>query len=75
MMRLLVGLLVQVGRGDRSVDSFQDLWLSERREEVKHAAPPQGLCLLRVGYENNPFPVESWYDTQPFLSLPPAALN
>ena len=75
MMRLLVGLLVQVGRGDRTVDSFQDLWLSERREEVKHAAPPQGLCLLRVGYENNPFPVESWYDTQPFLSLPSAALN
>ncbi len=72
MMRLLVGLLVQVGRGDRSVESFQDLWQSERRQDVKDAAPPQGLCLLRVGYDPNPFPVEAWYDAQPQLSLPTA---
>lgn len=70
MMRLLVGLLVQVGNGDRTIDSFQELWMSERREEVKYAAPPQGLCLLRVGYDPNPFPVEAWYDNQPTLSLP-----
>jgi tRNA pseudouridine38-40 synthase len=72
MMRLLVGLLVQVGRGDRSLESFQDLWQSERRQDVKDAAPPQGLCLLRVGYDHNPFPVEAWYDAQPILSLPTA---
>lgn len=70
MVRLLVGLLVQVGTGKRSLDSFTELWQQERREEVKHAAPACGLCLLRVGYEDSPFPPEVWYDTMPKLVLP-----
>lgn len=70
MMRLLVGLLVQVGRGERSPDEFTQLWTAERREEVKYAAPSQGLCLLRVGYPDLPFPPEVWFDNQPKLSLP-----
>jgi tRNA pseudouridine38-40 synthase len=65
MMRLLVGLLVQVGQGLRSPDSFTELWVTQRREEVKYAAPPQGLCLLRVGYLEMPFPKEIWFNTQP----------
>lgn len=67
MMRLVVGLLVQVGRGTRSPDSFTELWASQRREEVKYAAPPQGLCLLRVGYPDFPFPPKIWFDTQPMF--------
>ncbi len=70
MVRLLVGLLVQVGTGKRSLDNFTELWQQERREEVKHAAPACGLCLLRVGYEDSPFPREVWYDTMPKLVLP-----
>lgn len=70
MMRLLVGLLVQVGRGLRSPTDFTELWKAERRSEVKYAAPPQGLCLLRVGYPDNPFPPEVWFDTQPQFILP-----
>lgn len=70
MVRLLVGLLVQVGTGKRSLDDFTELWQQERREEVKHAAPACGLCLLRVGYEDSPFPPEVWYDTMPKLVLP-----
>lgn len=70
MVRLLVGLLVQVGTGKRSLDNFTELWQQERREEVKHAAPACGLCLLRVGYEDSPFPPEVWYDTMPKLVLP-----
>lgn len=70
MMRLLVGLLVQVGRGERSPDEFTQLWTAERREEVKYAAPSQGLCLLRVGYPDSPFPPEVWFDSQPKLVLP-----
>jgi tRNA pseudouridine38-40 synthase len=69
MMRLLVGLLVQVGRGVRSLDEFHRLWTQERRDQVKYAAPPQGLCLLRVGYPDMPFPPDIWYDTQPKLGL------
>ncbi|MGB8687523.1 MAG: tRNA pseudouridine(38-40) synthase TruA [Microcoleus sp.] len=69
MMRLLVGLLVQVGRGERAIDNFTDIWVNERREMVKYAAPAQGLCLLRVGYQDFPFPPEVWYDTQPKLVI------
>ncbi|TAF51670.1 MAG: tRNA pseudouridine(38-40) synthase TruA [Oscillatoriales cyanobacterium] len=69
MMRLLVGLLVQVGQGERAIDNFTDIWVNERREMVKYAAPAQGLCLLRVGYSDFPFPPDVWYDTQPKLVI------
>ena len=70
MMRLLVGLLVQVGRGIRSPLSFTEIWQSQHREQVKYAAPPQGLCLLRVGYPEFPLLPEIWFDTQPLFVLP-----
>lgn len=70
MVRLLVGLLVQVARGMLSPDSFTQLWKQQRREEVKYAAPAHGLCLLRVGYPEFPFPLEVWYDTLPLFVLP-----
>lgn len=69
MVRLLVGLLVQVGSGSLSLDRFTQLWQQERREEVKSAAPAHGLCLLRVGYPEFPFPPEVWYDTLPKFVL------
>jgi tRNA pseudouridine38-40 synthase len=67
MVRLLVGMLVEVGAGKRSLDNFTAIWKEEQREKVKYAAPAQGLCLLRVGYPDFPFPPEIWYDTQPYL--------
>lgn len=70
MVRLLVGMLVDVGRGVRSPADFTQLWQEQRRDEVRYAAPPQGLCLLRVGYPKFPFPSEIWFDTQPQFSLP-----
>ncbi|MFN6561697.1 MAG: tRNA pseudouridine(38-40) synthase TruA [Nostoc sp. ChiSLP01] len=69
MVRLLVGMLVQVGSGERTLSNFTELWKEERRQEVKHAAPAQGLCLLRVGYPDFPFPKEIWYDTLPKLVI------
>ena len=65
MVRLLVGMLVDVGSSQRSLDSFTSIWTQERREEVKYAAPAHGLCLLRVGYPESPFPPEVWFDTLP----------
>lgn len=73
MVRLLVGMLVEVGRGDRSPEEFTDLWQQQRRDLVKYAAPPQGLCLLRVGYPEFPFPPEIWFDAQPQFMLPSMA--
>lgn len=70
MVRLLMGILVQVGRGLLSVEEFTHLWKSQQRERVKYAAPAGGLCLLRVGYEHFPFPPNVWYDAQPHFGLP-----
>lgn len=65
MVRLIVGLIVQVGAQKLSLEGFLDIWQNQRRNLVKYSAPPQGLCLLRVGYPNFPFEPEAWVDTQP----------
>jgi tRNA pseudouridine38-40 synthase len=70
MVRLLVGMLVKVGRGELDPKHFTELWVNQRREEVKYAAPAKGLCLLRIGYPDSPFPPEVWFDTQPKFFLP-----
>ncbi|MDY7015572.1 MAG: tRNA pseudouridine(38-40) synthase TruA [Cyanobacteriota bacterium] len=65
MVRLLVGMLVEVGSGRRSLANFTDIWVNQRREQVKYAAPAKGLCLLRVGYPEFPFPKSLGFETQP----------
>ncbi|HIK56616.1 MAG TPA: tRNA pseudouridine(38-40) synthase TruA [Synechococcales cyanobacterium M55_K2018_004] len=70
MVRLLVGMLVEVGRGERSPADFTALWQEQRRDQVRYAAPAQGLCLLRVGYPEFPFSKGLWFDTQPQFLLP-----
>jgi tRNA pseudouridine38-40 synthase len=70
MVRLLVGMLIKVGQGELHPKQFTELWVNQQREEVKHSAPAKGLCLLRVGYPDSPFPPEVWFDTQPKFLLP-----
>lgn len=69
MVRLLVGMLVEVGVGKRSPESFTEIWRNQRRDEVKYSAPAKGLCLLRVGYPEFPFAKQLWFDTQPNFHL------
>ena len=69
MVRLVMGLLVNVGRRRLTPSAFTELWQSGRRDLVKHAAPARGLCLLRVGYQHFPFAPDAWFDTQPQLML------
>ncbi|MGB7521260.1 MAG: tRNA pseudouridine(38-40) synthase TruA [Spirulinaceae cyanobacterium] len=69
MVRLLVGMLVEVGAAKRSPESFTEIWVNQKREEVKYSAPAKGLCLLRVGYPDFPFPPDIWFDTQPQFLL------
>jgi len=69
MVRLLVGMLIEVGVGKRSPENFTEIWQNQRRSEVKYSAPAKGLCLLRVGYLEFPFPKPLWYDTQPNFYL------
>ena len=69
MVRLLVGMLIEVGTRKRSLGEFTRIWQNKRREEVKYSAPAKGLCLLRVGYAQFPFPQNLWFDTQPMYVL------
>jgi tRNA pseudouridine38-40 synthase len=69
MVRLLIGQVVAVGEGSLSLDAFTSRWRRRARHEVREAAPPQGLCLLRVGYPEAIFPPEVWYDSQPRFFL------
>ncbi len=49
MVRILVGTLIEVGRGERSVDSIPALF-GGKRAEAGFLAPAQGLCLMEVMY-------------------------
>ena len=49
MVRILVGTLIEVGRGERSVDSIPELF-GGKRAEAGFLAPAQGLCLMEVYY-------------------------
>jgi tRNA pseudouridine38-40 synthase len=69
MVRLLMGQLVSVGEGRLPLEAFRKRWQQHRRHDVKEAAPPQGLCLLRVGYPQAVFPKAAWYDCQPRYQL------
>lgn len=50
MVRNIVGTLVEVGLGERSVQGFGSLVESCDRRRAGPTAPPQGLCLTAVHY-------------------------
>ena len=49
MVRILVGTLIEVGRGTRDAASMSDLF-GGKRADAGFLAPPQGLCLEEVYY-------------------------
>ena len=49
MVRILVGTLVEVGRGERKSESISELF-GGKRAEAGFLAPAQGLCLMEVQY-------------------------
>jgi tRNA pseudouridine38-40 synthase len=51
MVRAIVGTLVEVGRGERSVQDFERAFRSLERSQAGPTAPAHGLCLLRVDYD------------------------
>ena len=60
MVRRVVGALVEVGRHKLTIEDFHKLLLSTRNESLKffdiaaHTAPPSGLFLERVIYDDKP---------------------
>ena len=51
MVRTLVGTMLEVGSGRRTVDEFRVLLAGAVRSEAGDTAPPQGLYLESVGYD------------------------
>ena len=49
MVRILVGTLIEVGRGERSAESIPELF-GAKREQAGFLAPGKGLCLMEVRY-------------------------
>ena len=49
MVRIIVGTLIEVGRGERKADSIPELF-GGKRAAAGFLAPAQGLCLLEVEY-------------------------
>ncbi len=49
MVRILVGTLIEVGRGERTAESIPQLF-GAKREKAGFLAPAQGLCLMEVEY-------------------------
>jgi tRNA pseudouridine38-40 synthase len=50
MIRVLVGTMLEVGSGRRTVSSFQTLLSGARRSDAGETAPPHGLHLIGIGY-------------------------
>ena len=50
MVRMMVGTLVDVGRGRRSLDALRLMLADPANALAAITAPPQGLCLMHVDY-------------------------
>jgi len=59
MVRIIVGRLLEIGRGEMSVDEFEYYLINKETPKLIIPAHPQGLYLSKVTY--------------PFLDLPPAS--
>ncbi|MDD2647968.1 MAG: tRNA pseudouridine(38-40) synthase TruA [Eubacteriales bacterium] len=51
MVRILVGTLVDIGKGRLSPSAIKDAFENTDRRLAGETAPPQGLCLMNVFYE------------------------
>lgn len=50
MVRILTGTLIEVGLGKRTIDSIQDLFITQNRSEAGPKVPAHGLCMEEVIY-------------------------
>ena len=50
-IRLMVGALVNVGRGEWSIEDFKETLQNHKGEQIKHIAPSSGLVLQEVYFD------------------------
>lgn len=53
MVRILTGTLIEVGEGKRTPESMKDILEKKDRKQAGFTAPPQGLILWSVDYEES----------------------
>jgi tRNA pseudouridine38-40 synthase len=58
MVRRIVGVLVEVGRGNKTENDILNYLNKKSKEPAKFTAPPSGLFLERVLYEGEELPEE-----------------
>lgn len=63
MVRSIVALAVEVGRGRVSPDAVPAILEATDRAAAKGAAPPHGLVLVEVGYPGEPLTTPGWIET------------
>ena len=51
MVRILVGTMLEVARGKRSIEKFQEMLNTIQIDETKYTAPAHGLYLAKVEYK------------------------
>ena len=51
MVRAITGTLVEVGLGRRKPGEIMDVLRAKDRNQAGQVAPPHGLCLWEVGYD------------------------
>lgn len=52
MVRIIAGVLVRVGRGFYEPEKVKELLEGGERTREAVTAPPQGLCLMEISYQN-----------------------
>ena len=52
MVRIIAGVLVRVGRGFYEPEKVKELLEGGERTREAVTAPPQGLCLMEIRYQN-----------------------
>lgn len=62
MVRRIVGVLVEVGRGTKTITDIQNYLNKKSGEPAKYTAPPSGLFLERVMYEGEKL-TDEFYST------------
>jgi tRNA pseudouridine38-40 synthase len=50
MIRIIVGQLLKVGKGELSVDDFESYLINKQAPKILSPAHPQGLYLSKVTY-------------------------
>ena len=59
MVRIIAGVLIRVGRGFYEPEKVLELLEGRERKKEVVTAPPQGLCLMEIVYENDGFCVSN----------------